>query len=104
VTYEFYGWRGGVMAVKGSDGILRSSLTGEAIHGPDGTKRRRRIPSMVTDWQYWLMLHPESVAYRMFAGRAADCRLRGKQLKWVNSIQCRWYAWSSEYPDTELYK
>ncbi|HJN10327.1 MAG TPA: DUF3179 domain-containing (seleno)protein [Pirellulaceae bacterium] len=219
VTYEFYGWRDGVMVVKGSDGILRSALSGEAIDGPENTKRLRRIPSMVTNWQYWLMLHPESVAYKMFdgkkytvaplpkefsqeakesmggvddrlkpmtnvlgveiggkrkaypledagklacftdtidgqpiavfwygstrtavafstqvdgqqlefyeqpaspetapykdrgtqtrwtlAGRAVDGRLRGKQLKWVDSIQCHWYAWSAEFPETELYE
>lgn len=219
VTYEFYGWREGVMVVKGSDGILRSALSGEAIDGPKNTKRLRRIPNLVTDWQHWLMLHPESVAYRMFdgkrytvaplptefskeakesmgdvderlkplanimgvtvgdtrkafpldgagaravftdtiggrpiavfwygptqsavafttkldgrqltfyadksspgtapfkdketntrwslAGRGVDGKLRGKELKWVDSIQSRWYAWSAEYPDTQLYK
>ncbi|MBP85681.1 MAG: hypothetical protein CMJ64_03030 [Planctomycetaceae bacterium] len=38
------------------------------------------------------------------AGRAVDGRLRGKQLKWIDSIQCRWYAWSAEFPETELYE
>jgi len=219
VTYEFHGWRDGVMVVKGSDNILRSALSGTAIDGPENTKPLRRIPSMVTDWQHWLKLHPESVAYKMFdgkrysvsplptqfskqaqesigkvddrlkpmtnvmgvtvgqlarafpldnagpraafsdtiggqpivlfwygptrsavafdtridgqqltfyadrdspgtapfkdretqtrwslAGRGVDGKLRGKHLKWVDSVQCRWYAWSAEYPDTEVYK
>ena len=38
------------------------------------------------------------------AGRSVDGPLRGKELKWVNSIQCRWYAWSAEYPKTALYE
>jgi hypothetical protein len=37
------------------------------------------------------------------AGRAVDGPLRGKELQWVNSIQCRWYAWSAEYPQSKLY-
>ncbi len=216
--YTFHGWRGGVMVVKGSDGTLWSALSGRAFEGPQKGKQLRRIPSMVTNWQHWLMLHPESVAFQMYdgkryplaplpkemskdaklsmgdvdgrlkplanvvgvthgksskaypleaagqravftdsldgrkiavfwygptqsavafsseldgqqltfyadksspetapfkdretgtrwtlAGRAVDGKLRGKELKWVDSIQCRWYAWSSEYPETELY-
>ena len=38
------------------------------------------------------------------AGRGVDGKLRGKELKWVNSVQCHWYAWSSEYPDTQLHR
>lgn len=37
------------------------------------------------------------------AGRAVDGPLKGKELLWVNSIQCRWHAWSAEYPNTEIY-
>ena len=37
------------------------------------------------------------------AGRAVDGKLKGKELKWIDSIQCNWYAWSSEYPKTALY-
>ena len=38
------------------------------------------------------------------AGRAVDGPLRGQELKWVDSIQCRWFAWSAEYPDTSVYQ
>lgn len=38
------------------------------------------------------------------AGRAVDGPLRGKELTWVPSIQCRWYAWSGEYPQTAVYE
>ena len=217
-TYEFHGWRGGVMVVKGNDGSLVSALSGQIFAGPRKGQRLKRIPNILTDWQHWLMLHPESVAYRLFdgtrytlaplpteqsqeagesmgpvdarlrafanvigvtsggsskafpldgagqrdvfadrvndqpitvfwygptktavafrseldgqaltftadkaspdtapfkdqqtgtrwtlAGRAVDGKLRGKELKWVDSIQCNWYAWSSEYPETELF-
>ena len=216
--YEFYGWRGGVMVVKGKDGTLWSALTGIAFEGPQKGQRLERIPSLMTDWGYWLMLHPESTAYNLFdgkkyprselpsqirgeakeamgkvdsrldplanvlgvetgdqtkafpldgageracftderggvavavfwyeptrsavafsaklsdrkltfyaddvspetapfkdketgtrwtlAGRAVDGPLKGQELTWVPSIQCRWYAWAAEYPKTEVY-
>ena len=215
--FKFYGWRGGVMVVQGPDGTLWSALSGRAIEGPKQGRVLKRVPSMVTTWAHWLLLHPESTAYDLFdgkkyettelpksmskwakssmqkvddrmdrtepviglegeksqvavplgglpdravhqfefenrevvvfyygntntavafetkvdgkelhfyadkispatapfkdretgtrwtlAGRAVDGPLRGKELKWINSIQCRWYAWSFEYPETEL--
>ncbi len=216
--YEFHGWRQGVMVVRGKDGTLWSALTGIAFDGPKKGERLERIPSLVTNWDHWMMLHPESTAYDLFdgqtytatplptmmsdeakrsmgevdsrlqplanvlgvefgtvnkayalgelparaclldtvgdreiavlwygptqtavafdrklgdqtltlyaddvspesapfkdketstrwtlAGRAVDGPLQGKQLTWVNSIQCRWYAWSAEYSETQLY-
>lgn len=37
------------------------------------------------------------------AGRAVDGPLRGMELTWISSVQCRWYAWAAGYPDTEVY-
>ena len=37
------------------------------------------------------------------AGRAIDGLLRGHELVWVDSIQCRWFAWSAEHPDTAVH-
>lgn len=67
--YTFYGWRGGVMVVKGRDGTLWSALSGAAFDGPQKGKRLERIPSFVTEWGHWLMLHPESTAYDLFDGK-----------------------------------
>jgi hypothetical protein len=67
--YEFHGWRGGVMVVKGRDGTLWSALTGVAFAGPQKGRRLQRLPSIVTEWGYWLMLHPESIAYNLFDGK-----------------------------------
>jgi len=215
--YEFHGWRRGVMVVKGRDGTLWSALTGLAIDGPQKGKRLERLPSLVTDWGHWLMLHPESTAYDLYdgkkypmaelpakmsaearqsmgkadarldamawvmgvdasgqtkaflietekeracypgevggepvavfwygptrsavafsakldgrtltlyadtispetapfkdketgtrwtlAGRGVDGPLKGRELNWVNSVQCRWYAWAAENPETAL--
>ena len=217
--YEFHGWRNGVMVAKGKDGTLWSALTGRAIDGPQQGKQLKRVPSLVTNWNHWLMLHPESTTYDLFdgkkyasvplptemseearrslklvdprlekgtqilgvefaksqrayplptdkaracmldevdgesvavfwygatktavafnrklddrtltlyadeispesapfkdketgtrwtiAGRGIDGPLRGHELTWANSIQCRWYAWSSEYPETTVFE
>ena len=37
------------------------------------------------------------------AGRGIDGPLRGMELRWVSSVQCRWYAWNAEYPKTQIY-
>jgi hypothetical protein len=217
--YRFYGWRNGVMVVAGEDRTLWSALTGKAIQGPQKGNQLPRIPSLVTNWGYWLMLHPESTTYNLFdgkkytstplpkemsreasaslkriddrlkvnqevlgiefaasqrayplpvdearacfldeveeeaiavfwcgntktavafdrkvngrlltfladdispesapfrdretgtrwsiAGRGIDGPLRGHELTWAKSIQCRWYAWASEYPETTIFK
>ena len=216
--YEFYGWRNGVMVVRGGDGTLWSALSGRAFDGPQQGRQLQRIPSLMTDWGHWLMLHPESTAYDLYdgkkypsaplptqmspearetmatvdgrlqatapvlgvlagsqatafpleklgeracftdtlatipiavfwygptrsavayssmldnrkltfhaddispetapfkdeetgtrwtlAGRGVDGPLKGRELTWVNSVQCRWYAWTAEYPETTLY-
>ena len=216
--YEFYGWRNGVMVVRGRDGTLWSALSGQAFDGPQKGRQLQRIPSMMTDWGHWLMLHPESTAYDLYdgkkypsaplptqmsaeaqqtlaevdrrlpatalvlgvlvgsktkafpldqlgeracfgdtlngspvavfwygptrsavayssmldqrkltfyaddvspetapfkdketgtrwtlAGRGVDGPLKGRELNWVNSVQCRWYAWAVEYPATAVY-
>jgi hypothetical protein len=218
-TYEFHGWRNGVMIVKSNDGSLVSALSGEIFAGPRKGERLKPIASMVTNWKFWLDLHPDSVAYRLYegktfiptalpvertkranesmgkvdgrakplakvigvrsgnqskayqldrkitrqvvndsingqdvavfwygptqsavafsatldkqkltfivdekapdsapfedketgsnwtlSGRAVDGKLKGKELKWVDSLQSNWYAWSSEYPQTVVYK
>jgi len=216
--YEFYGWRNGVMVVRGKDGTLWSALTGLGFEGPQKGRQLERLPSFMTDWSYWLMLHPESTAYDLFdgrkyataalptemsdeakrtmgkvdpragaaslvmgvalggeakafliepdkeracyrdavggqkvavfwyqptqsavafsarlgeqelsfkadasspetapfkdeetgtrwtlAGRGVDGPLKGRELTWVNSVQCRWYAWVAEYPQTSVH-
>lgn len=216
--FHFYGWRGGVMVAQGPDGTLWSALSGKAIQGPQLGQRLKRVPSLVTHWGHWILLHPESTAYDLFdgakyptatlpteisqeamksmgkvdsrlemaapvlgvesaggsmvfplsnlpartcfmaeldgtaiavffygptssataflaqldgrsltfyaddispltapfkdketgtrwtlAGRGVDGPLRGRELEWLPSVQCRWYAWSSEYPDTQVF-
>jgi len=67
--FKFHGWRGGVMVAQGPDGSLYSALTGLAFQGPKKGQRLERVPSLTTEWGYWLMLHPESTAYDLFDGK-----------------------------------
>jgi hypothetical protein len=36
-------------------------------------------------------------------GRAVSGPLKGKTLTWIDSVQCRWFAWVAEHPQTEVY-
>ena len=36
-------------------------------------------------------------------GRAVDGPLKGKTLRWLTGVQCRWFAWSTEYPETTIH-
>jgi hypothetical protein len=37
------------------------------------------------------------------AGRAVDGPLKGQELQWIDSLQCKWYAWAAEFPETAIY-
>ncbi|MBI3414117.1 MAG: DUF3179 domain-containing protein [Verrucomicrobia bacterium] len=37
------------------------------------------------------------------AGRGVDGPLKGRELTWINSVPCRWYAWAAENPRTEIF-
>ena len=215
--YRFTGYLHGAMTVQGADGTEWSALSGRALSGPQAGRKLKRIPSLVTDWDYWMMLHPESTTYDLFdgkryrphqikddvdgdvattrgeidqrlhpdtlvlgveysdstlafpltdlaeracflvdehpttvfwygptrtavafdrrvdgqlltfyadaispesapfkdketgtrwtiAGRGIDGPLRGHELNWISGIQCRWYAWSREYPETHIFR
>ena len=36
-------------------------------------------------------------------GRAVDGPLKGKTLRWLDSVQCKWFAWAAEYPKTDIH-
>jgi hypothetical protein len=64
--FRFHGWRNGVMVMKHKDGTLYSALSGVAISGPKKGTRLTPIPSLVSDWGFWLERYPHAVAYHMF--------------------------------------
>jgi len=64
--FTFHGWRKGVMVMKHKDGTLYSCLTGVALDGPKKGKRLTPIPTLVSDWGFWMDKYPHAVAYHMF--------------------------------------
>ena len=66
LDFTFHGWRGGVMVMKHKDGTLYSCLSGVAFAGPKKGTRLRPVPTLVTDWGFWLKHYPDTVAYHMF--------------------------------------
>lgn len=64
--FSFYGWRNGVMVMRHKDGTLYSCLTGIAFDGPKKGDRLQPVPTLVSDWGFWLKHYPGGVAYDMF--------------------------------------
>ena len=64
--FTFYGWRNGVMVMKHKDGTLYSCLTGVAFDGPRKGDRLEAVPTLMSDWGFWLERYPGNVAYHMF--------------------------------------
>jgi hypothetical protein len=64
--FEFHGWRNGVMVMKHRDGTLFSGLTGVAFDGPRKGTRLEPVPTLESDWGFWLEKYPDAVAYHMF--------------------------------------
>src|SRR5206468_11595933 len=62
-AFRFHGWRNGVMVMKHEDGTLYSCLTGVAFEGPRKGTRLQTIPTLVSDWGFWLEKYPQAVAY-----------------------------------------
>jgi hypothetical protein len=66
LDFSFYGWRNGVMVMKHKDGTLYSCLTGIAFDGPRKGDRLKPVPTLMSDWGFWLKRYPQAVAYHMF--------------------------------------
>ena len=63
--FSFHGWRNGVMVMQHKDGTLYSCLTGIAFEGPSKGARLQPIPTLVSDWGYWLKHYSHAVTYAM---------------------------------------
>jgi len=45
----------------------------------------------------------ETFSHWTIEGRAVEGPLKGKTLAWLPGVQCKWFAWAAEYPETEIY-
>ncbi len=66
LDFRFHGWRNGVMVMKHKDGTLYSCLTGIAFDGPKKGHKLKPLPTLVSQWGFWLKHYPQNVAYHMF--------------------------------------
>jgi hypothetical protein len=66
LDFAFHGWRNGVMVMRHKDGTLFSCLTGLAFDGPRKGTRLEPVPTLVSDWGFWLRRYPGGVAYHLF--------------------------------------
>src|ERR1043166_4469620 len=66
LDFAFYGWRNGVMVMKHKDGTLYSCLSGVAFDGPRKGDRLQPVPTLMSDWGFWLKHYPHAVAYHLF--------------------------------------
>ncbi len=64
--FRFHGWRNGVMVMKHNDGTLYSCLSGVAFKGLKKGTRLKPVPTVVSQWGWWLEKYPDAVAYHMF--------------------------------------
>ncbi len=64
--YSCYGWRNGVMVMKGNDGTLYSCLTGIAFDGPKKGSLLQPVATLESDWGFWQQRYPQSVAFTLF--------------------------------------
>jgi hypothetical protein len=66
-NFVFHGWRNGVMVMKDTkDGTLYSALSGVAFEGPKKGQRLKPVPTLVSQWGWWLDHYRNGVAYHMF--------------------------------------
>ena len=65
LDFTFHGWRNGVMVMKHKDGTLYSCLSGVAFEGPQKGRRLEVIPTVTSNWGFWLKSYPGAVAYNM---------------------------------------
>lgn len=106
-----------------SDGLIKDSVGGKpimvlwyaptrtaAVYTPDvggykGKKPTQKVVTLIVDKENESapFVDRETKSRWGIEGRAQSGPLKGKTLRWVDSVQCRWFAWAAEYPDTELY-
>src|SRR5262249_34784400 len=61
LDFRFHGWRHGVMVMRHKHGTLYSCLTGLPFDGPNNGKRLTPVPTLVSDWGFWLERSPAPV-------------------------------------------
>jgi hypothetical protein len=108
-----------IAVLEKSDGIISDTIGGEKVYvlwykptrtaaifaaETDDADTKRAITLMADS-------KPSSAPYTDretgshwdIAGRAITGELKGTTLRWLPGVQCKWFAWAVEYPETEIY-
>lgn len=67
LDFTLAGYRDGVLVMKHKDGTLFSTLSGVAFDGKRKGERLTPVPTIQSDWGWWVEHYPDTVAYHMFA-------------------------------------
>ncbi len=67
LDFRFGGYRNGVMVLRHKDGTRFSALTGVAFEGKRKGERLTPVPTIQSDWGWWVEHYPDTVAYHMYA-------------------------------------
>jgi hypothetical protein len=67
LDFTFHGFQNGVMVIKHKDGTLYSALSGRGLSGPKKGTRLEVIPTIQSNWGWWLKQYPDTVAYHLYA-------------------------------------
>jgi hypothetical protein len=107
-----------------SGGLIRDTINGKpvvvlwfaptrtaAVYTPDinrgktkGGKSLRQVTLTISKTKKMTrFIDRETKSQWGIEGRAQSGPLKGRTLRWVDSVQCRWFAWSAEYPKTKIY-
>jgi hypothetical protein len=110
-----------VAALEAAGGIVEEELAGEkllvlwypatqtgAIYSPEIEDAAEATPQMVTlvvdGADERAPFRDQQTGSRWgIEGRAVNGPLKGKTLRCLPGVQCRWFAWAAEYPETELH-
>jgi hypothetical protein len=75
-----------------------------AIYSPEIDSRLPRTVDLVRDESNAAAPFVDRKTGARFdiAGRAVDGPLKDKTLRWLPGVQCKWFAWKAEYPNSTL--
>lgn len=108
-------------ALEAAGGVVQDELAGESvvvfwypatqtaaiyareIDEPEVKKERQSLTFVAAGTDRAPFRDRETGSLWSIEGRAIEGPLKGKALRWLPGVQCRWFAWAAEYPQTELH-
>lgn len=103
-----------------SEGVIADTIAGQQVYvlwykptgtaaiyaaETDETQKPTRAVTLTADSHSTSapFMDRETGSHWDIAGRAISGELTGRTLRWLPGVQCKWFAWAAEYPETEVY-